>query len=444
MNSEEKNKNWMEPLHRWLTGDARREDEHELDAMAKEDPFFADALEGFRSVPEGNHAASITKLKVNLRRQTRRKRSAGFYLLRIAAVGAVLVVAWFVFRQFDTQEKSQAGISETSLPPKGQQPTLLLSNESATSSTAEMSETGAGIKSGESSLSKENTAFKGSGRNARTLATIEPTSDDSNAAIAPFQIAEQPENAVFDSVVNSDDVATIVAKEEQESPGRQAQKPEVQEETISPSQPQEALKRAEALPKANAKADSGRSTMPRKIAGTVTDENGESLIGANVLIKGTNRGVITDIHGWYSIELPDEGAALVFTYTGFSSLEVNVGKEETLDVQLSGSAALSEVVVTGMGKDKKRKVETPGPEGGFKKFEKYVKENLRYPASAAQAGVKGMVIVRFWIQMDGRPAGFEIIQSLGYGCDEEAIRLLSEGPKWKGSPGLRTDYSFQF
>lgn len=441
MNSEAKNKNWMEPLHRWLTGEARREDEHSLDALAKEDPFFADAIEGFRSVPEGDHTASITKLKANLRKQTRRKRGTGFYLLRIAAVGAVLVVAWFVFRQFDTREKSQAGISETLLPLQGQQP--VLPEENAASSTAEMSETGAGIKSGESSLSKENTAFKGSGRRKRISAS-EPVTSAQPTAIAPFQIAEQPQNAVSDSVANLDDVATIVAKEEQESPGRQAQKPEVQEETISPSQPQEALKRAEALPKANAKADVGRNGMTRQITGTVTDENGELLIGANVLIKGTNRGVITDTHGRYSIELPDEGATLVFAYTGFSSLEVNVGKEETLDVQLSGSAALSEVVVTGMGKDKKRKVETPGPEGGFKKFEKYVKENLRYPASAAQAGVKGMVTVRFWIQADGRPAGFEIIQSLGYGCDEEAIRLLSEGPKWKGSPGVRTDYSFQF
>ena len=110
----------------------------------------------------------------------------------------------------------------------------------------------------------------------------------------------------------------------------------------------------------------------------------------------------------------------------------------------SSNEQLSEVVVTGLGKGKTRRVATPKPAGGFKKFEKYLRENLRYPAEAAQAGVKGTVTVRFWIQADGTPSGFDFVSSLGYGCDEEAIRLLKEGPKWNADPGSQATYSIIF
>ncbi|MBL4650013.1 MAG: carboxypeptidase-like regulatory domain-containing protein, partial [Aureispira sp.] len=54
----------------------------------------------------------------------------------------------------------------------------------------------------------------------------------------------------------------------------------------------------------------------KTISGVVTDESGESIIGATVLMKGSASGTITDIDGNYSIEIPEEATALLFSYIG--------------------------------------------------------------------------------------------------------------------------------
>ena len=63
----------------------------------------------------------------------------------------------------------------------------------------------------------------------------------------------------------------------------------------------------------------------RSITGTVTDDQGEALIGATVLVEGTGVGTVTDIDGNYSLQVPAEGKVLVFSYTGYSSLELEIG-----------------------------------------------------------------------------------------------------------------------
>lgn len=86
------------------------------------------------------------------------------------------------------------------------------------------------------------------------------------------------------------------------------------------------------------------------VNGTVTDEGGHSLPGVNVVIKGTTSGVITDINGFYSIEVPSEKSILVFSYIGFEVQEIRVGQRKIIDVVMTGEAELQEVVVTGVSK----------------------------------------------------------------------------------------------
>jgi TonB-linked SusC/RagA family outer membrane protein len=90
------------------------------------------------------------------------------------------------------------------------------------------------------------------------------------------------------------------------------------------------------------------------IKGTVTDEKGETLAGVNVLIKGTNNGVATDINGEYSIEVPDANAFLVFSYIGYISQEIAVGNKLLINVILVvDSETIEEVVVIGYGSKRK-------------------------------------------------------------------------------------------
>ena len=94
------------------------------------------------------------------------------------------------------------------------------------------------------------------------------------------------------------------------------------------------------------------------VSGKVTDDQGEALIGVSVKVKGSNKGVSTNVNGLYSLEVP-ANATLVFTYIGFDAKEVKVGNQKTINVTLSpASNQLNEVVVVGYGTVKKASLTT--------------------------------------------------------------------------------------
>lgn len=94
----------------------------------------------------------------------------------------------------------------------------------------------------------------------------------------------------------------------------------------------------------------------KTIEGTVTSE-GEPLIGVNIIEKGTSNGSVTDIDGRYTINVAGEESILVFSYTGYSPEEIQVGTQTTIDLVMSFDAAsLEEVVVVGYGAKKKAHV----------------------------------------------------------------------------------------
>ncbi|HJZ38758.1 MAG TPA: TonB-dependent receptor [Bacteroidales bacterium] len=93
----------------------------------------------------------------------------------------------------------------------------------------------------------------------------------------------------------------------------------------------------------------------QKVTGVVTDaSSGESLAGVNIMIEGTNQGVITDMNGNYSIEVPGPASALLFSYIGYVSERIEVGNQSAINVNLAlDIQSLEEVVVVGYGTTKK-------------------------------------------------------------------------------------------
>lgn len=90
------------------------------------------------------------------------------------------------------------------------------------------------------------------------------------------------------------------------------------------------------------------------LAGKVTDEKGDGLPGVSVVIKGTQRGTTTNGEGKYSLNVPDEKTILVFSFVGYTTKEVMVGKQTQLNLSLqTDTKALEEVVVVGYGTQKK-------------------------------------------------------------------------------------------
>ena len=91
----------------------------------------------------------------------------------------------------------------------------------------------------------------------------------------------------------------------------------------------------------------------KKITGTVLDATGMPVIGANVMVKGTTNGTITDMDGKFSLDV-EEGAILVVSYIGFSNQEIKVGNQTNLSIAMKEDAkALDELVVVGYGTQKK-------------------------------------------------------------------------------------------
>ncbi|RHH76747.1 TonB-dependent receptor [Parabacteroides merdae] len=90
-----------------------------------------------------------------------------------------------------------------------------------------------------------------------------------------------------------------------------------------------------------------------KITGTVVDKAGLPVIGANVIVKGTTNGTVTDVEGRFSLEIP-ENAVLLVSYIGYVEREMQVGDESALSIILQeDTQALEEVVVVGYGTQKK-------------------------------------------------------------------------------------------
>ncbi len=88
----------------------------------------------------------------------------------------------------------------------------------------------------------------------------------------------------------------------------------------------------------------------RTLTGTVFDNStNEPLIGASVQVEGTSQGVITDIDGTYSIQIPDGVVRLIVSYVGFTTRIVDVGNASTLDIILEPGQQLQEIVVIGYG-----------------------------------------------------------------------------------------------
>lgn len=99
------------------------------------------------------------------------------------------------------------------------------------------------------------------------------------------------------------------------------------------------------------------SAAAAPVRGRVTSEKNEPLIGVNVIIKGTSTGTSTDAEGRFSLNAPDGGGTLIFSFIGYVSKEIEIGNQSEIHVQLAADTKiLNEVVVVGYGTQRKSDV----------------------------------------------------------------------------------------
>ncbi len=132
----------------------------------------------------------------------------------------------------------------------------------------------------------------------------------------------------------------------------------------------------------------GFSQTSNVITGTVSDDSGESIPGVNVLVKGTSVGTITDIDGSYTLNIPQGGTTLVFSFIGYRSREELVGTRSRIDIKLEAALSdMEEVVVIGFGEQSREVLTT-----SISKVDAKALQSIPFPnaASALQGTVSGV------------------------------------------------------
>lgn len=148
-----------------------------------------------------------------------------------------------------------------------------------------------------------------------------------------------------------------------------------------------------------------KPVVEKIVKGKVTDEQGEPLPGVSIIIKGTQMGTVTDNKGYYTLNVPDENAALVFSFVGYLSREVMAGNRGSIDLALSvDEKALEEVVVVGYGTVKKSDLT-----GSLARVK--AKELNAFPATSVLQA------------LSGRAPGVQVLQNTGAPGAPVSVRI---------------------
>lgn len=424
-------------LRRWIQGDIDRDAENRLDRHAREDRFLEEALEGYRQFPEGKHQERLDRMREQLAPNTQRDRKGGLVLFslpyRIAAAAAVVLAVGLFWWLNPTNSTELAEAAKVESPTEDQ-------------ASRPAAEPALPVEEEQASESEETTSL-----------TI-TNSSDAEPTPAPSQSLEKPEAAgeQVPPLAEQSDVA------EQSSPTalprdlpnvRAYRAPELEvtpqsgsrsDSNIAPPPPYEAAKRSTSVPVDDAKLESLQGT--RLVTGEVLDPSGTPLSGVLVLTPGKRTGTITNPNGKYEILLDSNAQKLEFQRSGYASQRIDISESASfVPVTLEeGDAVLNEVIIVGQANKKSRKNQVDPtvegaantqdlaePVGGFRRFRRYLRRSLQYPQEAIDQGSSGEVTLSFTVQSDGKLTNIRVIQSPSVVLQEEALRLLNDGPKWK-------------
>ena len=401
----------------YIRGLRKGKEAHRLEKESMQDPFLADAMDGYNQV-EGNHEQRIEKLRMQVSAHSAKKKNTYAITWSIAAC---LIIGFGISSYFLFLKKSMTDevfIAEESVSTKLAEP--------AAPPTPAIPATPTVPATPQKEIALATTKVK---TDSTPVSEITARQANKKDMIARIQATSQPQQGVL--------VATVPVMEE------------VSEETAALQEVVATIDTFESESDKKMKMAKVATILPQNnmIKGKVTNEKGEPLIGASVTYKGTNIGTITNMNGEFSLVKKDDKKRLTAQFIGYDPVEIRVDTSRTMLIAMNeNKQALNEVVVVGYGAKKNKKSVTAGtvvkgneqankditpqPVIGKRKFQKYLKENLVRPTDEKCAQVKGKVVLTFLVNKEGRPFSIKVKESLCESSDKEAIRLIQEGPDW--------------
>jgi TonB family protein len=429
-------------IEKYLRGELTPAEMHALEQKALRDPFLADALEGAEHAGADNFSVDLLLLQKSIKEKAKKKKRTKIISLNIpnlymsVAAGLLILVActYVIVISIDQRRQSE-------MLALNNQQMEMLSQKSADSLTVVMPK---GLQKEtrvrSPRVNRVTTPYTGpaAGGIATTSRPTEATGDAAmqpvvSGSSAPSEIEVEAELSEAPVIVKNEDDAEL--KKEV------AKTTAIYKDDVNDSRPTESRKRKRDSVSRSAPASgiAEDKLVSEIIRGSVVDDMGTPMPGVNVMLKGTNVGTVTGVDGNFQITIPPGSDVLVFNFIGYVSSEEKISDTDIKVAMKPDVQALSEVVVVGYGVSggnadpEPETFEMAEPTGGRKEFNKYLEEQQQYPQQALDNKIEGRVTVEFTVLQSGNLDGFKIIKSLGYGCDEEVIRLIKEGPKWKPS-----------
>jgi len=415
---------------------------HDLEKATLDDPFLADALEGY-TVSGVNVSADIADLKSRLAERTEKAKviplnaggRSGIPWLRAAAMfiilaGAGLLSYIFIFNKDD---KEIAKVEQVKTEQQKDAGTSAMKNDPAADSNTST----ATVATGKGTAATADTKNKiTAGSNASETINTEVATPAGATDIVRQDIADAAKNLSVEEKEVKSDIATTKKKE------------------ISPSTPVTAMKDA-ASGTIPAESNDGKTrravTSVKKtddlyknshiFRGRVTDASNVGVPFANVTNVEDNVGTYTDAKGYFNLTSPDTILNVQVRSIGFESnnlqLRNNVPNNQV--VMQDDRRSLSEMVISNQkpnaaarSQNNNVKLEEPEPADGWDNYDTYLANNLNVPDDfTIKQNSAAAVQVSFEVDKNGEPVNIRVEKSLCDKCDKEAIRLIKEGPKWK-------------
>jgi len=439
----------IEKYHKGLLSAKER---HDLEKAALDDPFLADALEGY-SVASVNAETDIAELKKRLSQRTTEakiipigatKTSSRFPFLRVAVIIVLIVGAGFLVYQFAFNNKSKE-IAQS--PVKTEEIKVADTNrlsapssiDSARLITAEGKEQKIIVTNKKNSTSQNFTVQENVGsdlvrkdtlRNELTYSTAQPS-----AAASEFKKEEVKKSQRND--IASGDLYKNNSRQQQSKTGNInqsgtiADSDKMKEEVVVNGYGN--MNQRQAYQNFNSNVFRGR----------VMDNNNNPVPFANITNTKDNVGTYADAKGYFNLTSPDSVLDVQVRSVGFENNNTQLRNSATGNqvVLENDSKALNEVVISNKkpnaaarSRDANMKLEEPEPADGWDNYDTYLANNLNIPDDLKNIKNKQQgndVEVSFEVDKNGEPINIKIEKSLCNKCDKEAIRLIKEGPKWK-------------
>jgi len=430
-----KSKNDISQIKKYLQGGLDNRAMHELERRALDDPFLADALEGFEKAGT-QQQKNLDDLSQRLQGRVDKKVIRVIPWARLSIAASVLIIIgvgiWLVTRNKTEKPNLVAATIKTEKPV---QPAISTPSSLASPVTTD---TTSKAKVGTTRATPGNEAEKPPSLAELTTANKQPGAGaagaKSDTSTFSASVAPTPAAVYKSAPVANADKAQYKSAEKQPLNEVIVQDDNKQAGYLSSKQ---VAKAAPGNPETQLQGHvEGLDVQPahKTLTGYITSANGgQPLIGAVVKLAGANFGAVTDANGKFVLHDVPEKKNLVVNYLGYNSKQVKVNASDSINVALEPAGnALAEVTIANPDASKAKggsyASSAAHPSAGWKAFTDYLNRN-----AVLTDGETGNVELSFMVDGKGGLSDFKIIKSLNTTADQKAIDLITNGPGWAGN-----------